>query len=105
MISQAIFRTLALAFPDAEEQPHFDKPSFRYKKKIFATLWEKDNRAMIRLPLPEQEVFCMYDSTMFFPVPGTWGKQGATFVDLARANKQIVKEALSVAYQALLSKK
>lgn len=105
MITQATFRNLALAFPDAEEQPHFDKPSFRYRKKIFATLWEKENRAMVRLPLPEQEVFCMYDKTMFFPVPGTWGKQGATFVDLGRANKQIVQEALAVAYQALLTKK
>ena len=35
-------RSLALAFPEAIEQPHFGNPSFRVRDRIFATV--PDNR-------------------------------------------------------------
>lgn len=101
MVSLSSFRQLALSLPNAEEQPHFNLASFRVKKKIFATLWEKEHRAMLKLPLVEQSVFCAYDKEIFFPVPGAWGKKGATFVDLKRVNKGMLKDALSVAYNTL----
>ena len=37
MVTIDIFRKLALSFPEATEGPHFEKTSFRGKKKIFAT--------------------------------------------------------------------
>lgn len=49
MVDLEHFRKLALSFPDTEEKPHFDIPSFRYKDKIFATYHTKDNRAMLKL--------------------------------------------------------
>jgi|SRR5579871_810285 len=105
MVSLSSFRTLALSFPDTVEEPHFHLASFRVKKKIFSTLWEKENRAMIKLPLNDQSVFCDYDNTIFFPVPGKWGLKGATFVDLKKVNKKILKEALSIAYEQVIKKK
>jgi len=45
MVSIETFRQLALSFPDAEELPHLEKASFRIRKKIFATLDVKNNRA------------------------------------------------------------
>ncbi len=36
MINLNDLRTLALSFPEATEDPHFEKRSFRVKKKIFA---------------------------------------------------------------------
>jgi hypothetical protein len=96
---------MALSFPGSEEQPHFHLPSFRVKKKIFATLWEKENRAMLKLSLVSQSVFCSYDPAIFFPVPGGWGRQGATFVDLEKVPKIIFKDALSNAYNELVTKK
>lgn len=101
MISLDAFRQLALSFPHAEEQPHFHLASFRVKNKIFATLWEKENRAMLKLPLIEQSVFCAYDKDIFFPVPGAWGKKGATFVDLKKVPKNMLKDAITVAYNSL----
>jgi YjbR len=105
MVSLASFRQMALSFPDAVELPHFHLQSYRIKKKIFATLHEKDNRAMLKLPLEEQSVFCKYDENIFFPVPGAWGKGGATFVDLKKVKKAILKEALEIAYNNAVSKK
>ena len=106
MVSLESFRQMALSFPGTEEKPHFDLPSFRLGNKIFATLWQKENRAMLKLPLVDQSVFCSYDNTIFFPVPpGGWGKQGATFVDLKKVKKPILKEALTIAYDRTTKKK
>ena len=98
MVDIATFRKWALSFPDTTEEPHFHLSSFRFKKKIFATLWQKENRVMLKLSLIDQSVFCAFDKTIFFPVPGGWGKQGATFVELKKVRKDIFKDALKTAY-------
>ncbi len=104
MVDIETFRTLALSFPGAEEQPHFHLPSFRFRKKIYATLWVKENRAMVKLSLLDQSVFCSHDRTIFFPVPGGWGRKGATFVDLGKVRKGMLKDALTVAYNGVALK-
>ena len=104
MISITNFRKFALSFPGAEEQPHFHLASFRVKKKIFATLWEKENRAMLKLSLIDQSVFCTY-ADVFSPVPGGWGTKGATFVDLGKVRADMFKDALEAAYTLAVTKK
>lgn len=105
MVNIETFRKLALSFPNAEEKPHFHLASFRVKKKIFTTLWEKENRAMLKLSLADQSVFCSYDTTIFFPVPGGWGAKGATFVELNKVRKDMLKDALTTAYNGAALKK
>ena len=105
MVDLNFFRTQALAFPDTEEQPHFHLISFRVKNKIFATYWEKENRAMLKLNPVDQSVFCGPDKTIFFPVPGAWGKRGATFVELKKVRKDVFKDALTVAHQTAVDKR
>ena len=105
MVDIDIFRTLALSFPDTAELLHFEKTSFRVKNKIFATYWEKEDRAMLLLPIIEQSVFCSYDTSVFFPVPGAWGKKGATLVELKKVRKDIFKDAVTVAYNSIALKK
>ena len=105
MVDIETFRTLALSFPDTEELPHFHLQSFRVRKKIFATLWRKENRAMLKLSLVDQSVFCAFDKAVFFPVPGAWGKQGATFVELKKVRKDMFKDALTTAYNGVVQKK
>ena len=104
MVTVDEFRAQALSFPEAEELPHFGIPSFRYKNKVFATYREKENYAMLKLPLIEQSVFCSFGKAVFFPVEGTWGAQGATFVDLKKVRKDMFKDALTVAYNGLAKK-
>jgi hypothetical protein len=41
MITTDQARQLALGLPDAVEQDHHGRPSFRVEKRIFATLWDK----------------------------------------------------------------
>ena len=90
---------MALSFPGVIALPHFDRASFRVNKKIFATLLEKENLAMVKLPLAEQSVFCEIDRTVIYPVPGGWGRQGATYIELKKIKKLILKDALTIAYK------
>jgi hypothetical protein len=105
MVDIDTYRELALSFPDTVELPHFGNPSFRVKKGIFCTYWTKDHRAMLRLTLADQEAFCSYDKSVFFPVHGSWGRQGATFVELNKVGKDVFKAALTAAYTHIASKK
>jgi hypothetical protein len=101
MINFETFRQIALSFPDTNEQPHFDKSSFRFKKRIFATYDAKTNRACLKLNEIDQSVFSAFDPVIIFPVPNKWGKQGWTFVNLDVVREDLLKDALATAYYQL----
>ena len=74
-------------------------PDFRVGDKIFATLGYPNNSfAMVQLTAEQQELFVRTEPKTFTPVPGGWGKKGATHVLLKTAKKAAVREALQVAY-------
>ena len=98
MVSNDTFIRLALAFPETEELPHFDKRSFRVKKKIFATLSGKDQKVCLKLSLIDQSTFCHLDKKSIYPVPNKWGKRGATFIELKTVKKEMLSDALTTAY-------
>jgi len=98
MVSINVARQLALSFPETDEHPHFHKKAFRVKKKIFASLDEKAKIMMVKLTLTDQSVFCAFDTKIIYPVPGGWGRQGATFIDLRKIKKEMFKDALTTAY-------
>ena len=104
MVTVETFRQMALAFPDVVELPHFDRASFRINKKIFATLLEKDSLAMVKLSALDQSVFCAFDKTIIYPVPGGWGLKGATYINLKKIKKAMLKDALTVAYSMVAGK-
>ena len=104
MVSEKTFRTLALAFPDATEQPHFEITSFRVGKKIFATLNVAHNRATLLLPLLQQDAIVSLNPEAFSPVPNKWGTHGWTHVDLKKVNKGLLADALEVAHAGVASK-
>jgi len=101
MITNAAFRKIALSFPEAVEQPHFDKASFRVNKKIFATLSESERRASLKLTENDQSVFTTFDKTVIYAVPNAWGKQGWTFVELRHLKKEMLVNLLTAAYSAV----
>ena len=98
MVTIEAARLLALSFPETDEHPHFDKKAFRVKKKIFATLDEKNKRMMVKLSPTDQSVFCSFDKTVIYPVPGGWGRQGSTFIELRKVRKEMLRDAVTTAY-------
>ena len=98
MVTPAEARKLALSFEETNEHPHFDRKAFRVKKKIFATLSEKDKTLNLKFTPLDQSVFCAFDNTVIYPVPGGWGRQGYTTVNLKKVRKSMLKDALTTAY-------
>lgn len=101
MVTYETFKKIALSFPQADEQGHFDKISFRLKNKIFATYDAKKNLACIKLNEIDQSVFCAFNKEIIFPVPNKWGKQGWTLIDLEKVRSDLFKDALETAYNEL----
>lgn len=98
MINFELLRKTALAFPEASEEPHFDKTSFRVKKKIFATYNRIEHRACIKLSAIDQHVFCQIQKEIIYPVNNKWGKQGWTLINLQHVDEAIFMDALTTAY-------
>lgn len=105
MVSIEEVRKLALSFPETDEHPHFHRKAFRVKKKIFATLLEKEHTLNLMFNPVDQSTFCSYDNTVIYPVPGAWGLKGATTVNLKKIKKSMLKDALTVAYCTKAPKK
>lgn len=105
MISIKVFRKLALAFDEASESPHFEKTSFRVNKKIFATLDESNNKAVIKLSSITQSIFCVYEKGIIYSVPGKWGLHGWTIIELKKVKKEILLDILTASYCNVAPKK
>jgi hypothetical protein len=99
------FRELALALPEAEERSHMQHPDFRVGGKIFATLLPDGETAMVKLNLEQQAEFADLDPDVFRAIPGGWGRNGATKVDLAPAKRDPVRRALTAAWRNTAPKK
>jgi predicted DNA-binding protein (MmcQ/YjbR family) len=105
MVNSNTFKQLALSFPGVEEQPHFEKASFRVKKKIFATLATDSQLVCVKLSEVDQSVFCAFDKTIIYPVNNKWGKQGWTLVELKKIPKEMLVDILTTAYNQVSTKK
>ena len=98
MVSLDSFRKIAVSFTEVEELPHFEKTSFRVRKKIFATLDAQHQRACVKLTEIDQSIYCDIDPTMIHAVPNKWGKSGWTFIELNTVNEEILTDIMTTAY-------
>jgi hypothetical protein len=99
------FRRIALTLADAVEAAHMGHPDFRVGGRIFATLgYPRRGWGMVKLTVEQRELFVHAEPRTFAPVPGGWGRTGATTVRLQAARKAAVREALTVAWENLALK-
>ncbi len=90
-------RRLALALPEATEQDHHGKPSFRVGGKIFATLWGPE-QANVMLDEPGIRSAAQAHPDACREV--YWGRRlSAVGVDLAAATEALVAELLCDAWE------
>ena len=97
-------RRIALSLPQSEESSHMGRPDFRIGGRIFATLWEALGLAMAKLAPEQQEMLCAAKPAIFAPVPGRWGRRGATHIRLAKADEAALRSALTMAWKRLAPK-
>ena len=95
---------LAMTFPEVTVEPHFEKISFRVKKKIFTTFDGKHNRVTVKLSEADQDVFSLMSSSIY-AVDNKWGKQGWTFVEMDDVSEEVLKDVITTAYCEVAPKK
>lgn len=99
------FRRLALSLEGAEEGSHFGAVDFRVGGHIFATLASvKQGYGNLMLTPEQQSAFVVEAPGIFLPIPGGWGKNGATHVVLAKANEDLLLGALRTAWKIRVEK-
>lgn len=91
-------RALATSFEEVEESPHFEKVSFRVRKKIFLTVDETKKLITLKLSLVDQSVFTDLGATKIYPVPNKWGQQGWTFAAYEDLEAELLKDLIQCAY-------
>lgn len=93
--------------PDAVEQPHFEKISFRIRKKIFLTLDSKTKKAVVKLSESDQAIFSTAHKDVIYPVPGAWGRSGWTMIEIGKIKKIDIRAVVKASFDqvSLPSKK
>jgi predicted DNA-binding protein (MmcQ/YjbR family) len=105
-MTHATIRAIALALPDAEEHPHFDRASFRVRGKIFATLPPaKDGRELVVLKLPPlvKESLRQTDAGAIVSLGG-WDKGGWTQLDIGRIDGDKLADLVRLAWRVVAPK-
>lgn len=101
----ADFRRIALSLEGAEEGSHMGSPDFRVGGRIFATLAAQKQGYGNLMLTPEQQVeFVRELPDVFLPIPGGWGKNGATHIVLAKASEDLLAGALRAAWKVRTEK-
>ncbi len=78
---------------------------FRVGGRIFATLASQSKGYGNLMLTPEQQAeFVAEQPDVFLPVPGGWGRNGATHVRLAQANEDLLEGALRAAWKVRVEK-
>jgi YjbR len=103
-VDAARARELALALPLASEAPHFDRLAFRTPRKIFATLSAAAGDLNLMFDPDLRDFYCEQAPQAFTPVPGGWGRRGATRCDLRKVDEATLMSALQAAHQLAMPK-
>jgi hypothetical protein len=103
-VTPAALRKLALALEGAHEEPHFDRTSFRFKNRIFATMTPDGKQAMVGVPLDAVSMLLDSDPELFFSY-GKWTtNHGAIGVRLAKIDAGLMKQLLTDSYWSVVHK-
>jgi hypothetical protein len=104
-MTPADFRRIALSFEGAEEGSHMGSPDFRVGGRIFATLASQQQGYGNLMLTPEQQAAFVEElPSVFLPVPGGWGRMGATHVRLSEVTEDVLRGALHAAWKLRVEK-
>jgi hypothetical protein len=105
MVTIETAKKLALQFPETEVKDHFGRPSFRVRKKIFATIGISEKQMVVKLTSIDQSVFIDFNNEIFHAATGAWGKQGWTIVELKKVRKDMLTDAVTLSWKNVAPKK
>lgn len=90
-------RVAALSLPEAHEEDHHGRPSFRVANRIFATLWDPEH---MNVMLDEDGIRTFVQAEPAACSEFWWGKRlRAVHVDLRVASDELLEELLTQAWE------
>ena len=92
-------KALVMSLPAVTSAPHFHRTAFRTPRKIFATLDEAGLDINLMFDLDLRDAFCERAPAAFRPVPGGWGRRGATRCDMTVVDEATLVSALTAAHR------
>jgi len=96
-VTTAEARKLALKLPEAVEQDHHGRPSFRVGGRIFATLWSDDR---MNVMVDEDGIRTAVEHAPETCEPVWWGKRlAAVAVTLSTVDRSFLDELLTDAWE------
>jgi len=78
-------------------------PSFRVGKKIFCTLHDPEQRIMLKLDPEDQRNLA--DGVVIEPAPGSWGRNGSTFVWFEKLEPERLPDLMRMAWARVAPKR
>ena len=107
-MNQSDIRAIALSLPEAKEHPHFDRPSFRVRGKIFVTLppvtGDDRHLVVLKLPVLVKESLQQNDASAIVSL-GNWDKHGWTQLDIGRMDDDKMADLVGLAWKQVAPKK
>jgi len=96
-VTAADARAIALSLPEAVEQDHHGRPSFRVRGRIFATLWNEDR---MNVMVDEDGIRTVVERAPETCEPVWWGKRlTAVAVTLSAVERPFLGELLADAWE------
>lgn len=103
MVSREEARATALGLPEAVEQDHHGRPSYRVAGKIFATQWDAEH---MNIMLDESGILTAIDDHPELCEEVWWGKRlAAVRVDLTRVDSETLAALLADAWEGKAPKR
>jgi len=103
VVSHDEARSIALALPEAGEQDHHGRPSFRVAGRIFATLWDEEHTNVM---LDEDGIRTAAQAHPEVCEELYWGRKlAAVRVNLRRADAALVSELYEDAWEGKAPKR
>ena len=103
MISVSTAREIILSMPEAEERQHHGHPDFRVNNKIFATLWPREDRAVVKMALADQEALLKSSPKTFST--NAWSNLGWTDVHLKHVNATMFRQLVEDSWRGIAPKR
>lgn len=107
MIGPDDIRRLALALPEAHEEPHFESTSFRVKGKIFATMDPAfaEGSFVLKLDPEDQHNLAEGHPGKVAAIEGYWGRSGWTRVFATELDEAVLTDFLRMAWARVAPKR
>lgn len=103
MVTHEEARRIALSLPEAVEQDHHGRPSFRVAGRIFATLWDADHSNVM---LDEDGIRTAVHTRPEACAEFRWGRRvRAVSVDLNQADAALLEELYADAWEGKAPKR